>query len=49
MTIWIRGQIEYSYETGEGLAGVVRHVLVHETSHHFGLFDRDMECIEVEL
>jgi len=28
------------------LADIVRHVLVHEIGHHFGLSDEDMEAIE---
>ena len=33
-------------EGGEDLAHIVRHVLVHEIGHHFGLSDADMEVIE---
>ncbi len=36
----------YAAETGERLADVVRHVLIHEIGHHFGLSDADMERIE---
>ena len=36
----------YVAETGERLADVVRHVLIHEIGHHFGLSDADMERIE---
>lgn len=32
----------------EDLPGLVRHVLVHEIGHHFGLSDEDMERIEAE-
>jgi predicted Zn-dependent protease with MMP-like domain len=28
------------------LGAVVKHVLVHEIGHHFGLSDADMEAIE---
>jgi len=31
---------------GGALADIVRHVLVHEIGHHFGLSDEDMEAIE---
>jgi predicted Zn-dependent protease with MMP-like domain len=33
-------------ETGEDLGTLVRHVLIHEIGHHFGLSDADMERIE---
>jgi predicted Zn-dependent protease with MMP-like domain len=33
-------------ETAEDLAGLVRHVLIHEIGHHFGFSDEDMERIE---
>ena len=36
----------YARETGERLADVVRHVLIHEVGHHFGLSDDDMDRIE---
>ncbi len=35
-------------ETGEPLAALVTHVLVHEVGHHFGLSDADMDRIERE-
>ena len=33
-------------EGEETLGAIVRHVLVHEIGHHFGLSDEDMEGIE---
>jgi predicted Zn-dependent protease with MMP-like domain len=33
-------------EDGETLEHLVRHVLVHEVGHHFGLSDADMHAIE---
>ena len=33
---------------GGGLKDMIRHVLVHEIGHHFGLSDDDMERIEAE-
>jgi predicted Zn-dependent protease with MMP-like domain len=36
-------------ETGESLAALVTHVLVHEVGHHFGLSDADMEAIERDM
>ena len=40
--------LDYWCETGEDLAHVVRHVLIHEIGHHFGFSDADMERIERE-
>ena len=36
----------YWCETGEDLNYVIRHVLIHEIGHHFGLSDADMQHIE---
>ena len=33
-------------ETGERLDRLVRHVLIHEIGHHFGLSDEDMHALE---
>ena len=33
-------------ESGNALADIVRHVLIHEIGHHFGLSDADMEAME---
>lgn len=38
--------IAYADLTGQPLAEVVSHVLVHEIGHHFGFSDADMELIE---
>ena len=38
--------LRYAEETGEDLSHLVRHVLIHEIGHHFGLSDEDMEAIE---
>ncbi|MCX7864886.1 MAG: metallopeptidase family protein [Novosphingobium sp.] len=35
-------------ETGVDLADLVRHVVIHEVGHHFGLSDEDMEALERE-
>jgi predicted Zn-dependent protease with MMP-like domain len=40
--------LDYWCETGEDLTHLVRHVLIHEIGHHFGLSDDDMERIEAE-
>ncbi|TAH67054.1 MAG: Zn-dependent protease [Rhodopseudomonas palustris] len=48
--IWLyrRPILDYWAENDETLGHVVRHVLVHEIGHHFGLSDEDMEAIEGE-
>ena len=38
--------LDYWCETGEDLKHVIRHVLIHEIGHHFGLSDEDMARIE---
>lgn len=38
--------LDYCGASGESLSDVVRHVLIHEIGHHFGLSDADMERIE---
>jgi predicted Zn-dependent protease with MMP-like domain len=40
LDIWAEGE--------ETLGDLIRHVLVHEIGHHFGLSDEDMERIEGE-
>ena len=44
--LYRRPILDYWLETGEDLAHIVRHVLIHEIGHHFGLSDEDMERIE---
>jgi predicted Zn-dependent protease with MMP-like domain len=46
--LYRRPILEYWCETGEDLKHVIRHVLIHEIGHHFGLSDEDMERIEAE-
>lgn len=46
--LYRRPMLDYWCETGEDLVHVVRHVLIHEIGHHFGLSDEDMERIEEE-
>jgi predicted Zn-dependent protease with MMP-like domain len=36
----------YAALTGDDLLHVIRHVLIHEIGHHFGLSDDDMRMIE---
>ena len=40
--------LDFWCETGEDLGRIVRHVLIHEVGHHFGLSDDDMDRIEDE-
>ena len=44
--LYRRPMLDYWCETGEELGHVIRHVLIHEIGHHFGLSDDDMERIE---
>ncbi len=44
--LYRRPILDYWAEHREALGDIVRHVLVHEIGHHFGLSDADMEAIE---
>jgi predicted Zn-dependent protease with MMP-like domain len=46
--IWLyrRPILNYWAEHDEALGAIVKHVLVHEIGHHFGLSDADMAAIE---
>src|SRR5262252_1396865 len=46
--IWLyrRPILDYWAEHDETLGAIVKHLLVHEIGHHFGLSDADMEAIE---
>ena len=44
--LYRRPMLDYWCETGEDLAHLVRHVLIHEIGHHFGFSDDDMARIE---
>ena len=48
--IWLyrRPILDYWAEHDETLGAIVKHVLVHEIGHHFGLSDADMEAIEAQ-
>ena len=46
--LYRRPLLDYWCETGESLPHLVRHVLIHEIGHHFGLSDADMEALETE-
>ena len=46
--IWLyrRPILDYWAEHNEALGDIVRHVLIHEIGHHFGLSDAAMDAIE---
>ncbi|MGB0747577.1 MAG: metallopeptidase family protein [Magnetospiraceae bacterium] len=44
--LYRRPILDYWCETGEDLAAIVRHVLIHEIGHHFGFSDDDMDALE---
>lgn len=46
--IWLyrRPILDYWAEHDETLGALVKHVLIHEIGHHFGLSDGDMHAIE---
>ena len=47
--LYRRPLLDYWCETGEDLAHLVRHVMIHEMGHHFGFSDADMEAIEAAM
>ncbi|MGJ4905575.1 metallopeptidase family protein [Bradyrhizobium sp. HKCCYLRH2060] len=49
--IWLyrRPILDYWAEHDESLGHIVRHVLIHEIGHHFGMSDDDMEAIEASV
>jgi predicted Zn-dependent protease with MMP-like domain len=46
--LYRRPILDYWAGHHESLGAIVRHVLVHEIGHHFGLSDEDMEKAEAE-
>ncbi|MGB3745257.1 MAG: metallopeptidase family protein [Xanthobacteraceae bacterium] len=46
--VWLyrRPILDYWAEHDETLGAIVKHVLVHEIGHHFGLSDADMAALE---
>lgn len=47
--LYRRPILDYWCETGEDLGHLVRHVIIHEIGHHFGLSDDDMDRIEASV
>lgn len=41
-----RAILEEWIDEGEALEHLIRHVLIHEVGHHFGLSDEDMHALE---
>lgn len=46
--LYRRPILDYWAEQDDTLGAIVRHVLIHEIGHHFGLSDDDMETLERE-
>jgi predicted Zn-dependent protease with MMP-like domain len=46
--LYRRPLLDYWCEMEEDLGGLIRHVMIHEIGHHFGLSDDDMERIEAK-
>lgn len=46
ITLFRQPLIAEMRETGVGFASLVRHVVIHEAGHHFGLSDEDMHALE---
>ena len=46
--LYRRPILDFWCESGEDLPHIVRHVLIHEIGHHFGLSDDDMDAIEAK-
>jgi predicted Zn-dependent protease with MMP-like domain len=48
--VWLyrRPILDYWAEHDETLGNIIRHVLIHEIGHHFGLSDADMAAIEAQ-
>src|SRR3981081_4451084 len=44
--LYRRPILDYWAEHDETLGHIVRHVLIHEIGHHFGLSDADLEAIQ---
>ncbi len=47
--LYRRPLLDYWAENDVTLGELVRHVLIHEIGHHFGLSDEDMDAIEQKI
>ncbi len=47
--LYRRAILDESCETGVGFDALVRHVVIHEVGHHFGLSDGDMHALEAAV
>jgi predicted Zn-dependent protease with MMP-like domain len=48
ISLYRRPLLDEWAEGGVSLGDLIRHVLVHEIGHHFGLSDEDMQAIEMQ-
>lgn len=48
ITLFRQPLLAEMHETGVSFAALVRHVVIHEAGHHFGLSDDDMHALEEE-
>ena len=46
--LYRRPILDYWCDSGEDLTHVIKHVLIHEIGHHYGLSDDDMEALEAQ-
>jgi predicted Zn-dependent protease with MMP-like domain len=46
ITLFRQPLLDEMGETGESFETLVRHVVIHEAGHHFGLSDDDMHALE---
>ena len=46
ITLYRRPLLAEMAQTGVALEALIRHVVIHEVGHHFGLSDADMHAIE---
>jgi predicted Zn-dependent protease with MMP-like domain len=47
--LYRRPILDYWSESDDTLGDIIRHVLIHEIGHHFGLSDDGMESIEAQI